>query len=438
MLLVPEQQAEEASAGTVSLPASPHSLQPAWATTPDGKFWWGVSPLLAAISVAKAIRLPNYKSATQAQVDYSLGLIKRGMFGAVFSRPLHLERYSRFTVFSWALLLGAVALLLVFTWRSGARRRLLSPEIVALFFSSYALVYMAHMVGYFEVVLLLVTVALLLLRSFWVRLAFAVPAVVFALAVHEMFLFVFLPVLLFSFLLQGFAGAKPAVAKPLALGAVVLLVTVSLATTVRLALKPPMTPAQLTVLTDHITPLVDFPTNAEMYDVLVRSTRDNLDIMRDVAARAPWWRQQLVSLLTMVPTIVLLLLATRRLLGQLPGAGTRRSPQWLWACALAAGLSPLAMHLLGFDVARFNAMVILTSFLALLTVCRFTEGPPMALSPRLHHAVLLVLLLNMASGDLLMDGRTVRPFPFIRELPQTLALRHGHWQPPDPAYKPRF
>ena len=93
-------------------------------------------PVLATISVAKAIRLPTYKAATQAQVDYSFGLIKRGMFGACFARPLHLEIYSRFAIFSWALLGLAVVLLLVFTWCSGAPWRLLSPEIVALFFSS--------------------------------------------------------------------------------------------------------------------------------------------------------------------------------------------------------------------------------------------------------------------------------------------------------------
>ncbi len=400
----------------------------------ERRFWWAMVPLLAAISVAKAIRLPNYKSATQAQVDYSLGPIKRGMFGAVFARPLHLELYSRFAVFSWALLLGTVALLLVFTWRGGARGRVLSPEVVALFFSSYAPVYLAHMVGYFEVLLLLLTLALLLIRPFWVRLACAVPAAVFALAVHEMFLFVFLPVLLFSFLLQGVVGETPPLRRSALWGAVLLLTAVSLAATVRLALNPPMTPAQLDRLRDHVARLADFPTDEAMYEVLVRSTRDNLDIMRAVAARAPWWRQQLVCLLTMGPTVTLLLLTTRRLLG----AATRPVPRWLGACAVLASLSPLAMHLLGFDVARFNAMVILTSFLALMAVCRFTAGRPVALSPRLHRAVLLVLLLNMTSGDLLMDGRTVRSFPYVRELPQLYALRHGHWQPPDPTYKPRF
>lgn len=400
----------------------------------DGRFWWALCPLLAAISVAKAIRLPNYKSATQAQVDYSLGLIKRGMFGAAFARPLHLEIYSRFTVFSWGLLLGTMAVLLLFTWLGGARQRVLSPEVITLFFSSYALVYMAHMVGYFEVLLLLHTLLLLLIRPFWVRLAVALPVAIFALAIHEMFLFVYLPVILFSFLLQGFAGHGKPLRKPVVLAAVGLLLGVSVATTVRLALNPPMTPAELVLLRDGIAHRVNFPTNAEMYDVLVRSTRDNLYIMRDVASRPPWWRQQLVCLITMAPTVILLLLTTRRLLR----ASHRVVSRWLYLGALVAALSPLAMHLLGFDVARFNAMVIVTSFLALLAVCRFTDGAPVALSSREHYAVLLVLLLNMASGDLLMDGRTVRAFPFVRELPGTLALRHGHWQPPDPTYKPRF
>lgn len=400
----------------------------------DQRFWWAVSPLLAAISVAKAIRLPNYKSATQAQVDYSLGLIKRGMFGAVLSRPLHLEIYSRFTVFSWLLLLSTVFVLLVFVWTSGARQRLRSPEVIALFFSSYALVYMAHMVGYFEVLLLLLTLLLLLIQSFWVRLACALPVAVFALAVHEMFLFVYLPVLLFSFLAQGFTGGGATVRKPLVLGATALLLLVSLGTTVRLALHPPMTPGKLDLLRIHVARLADFPTDEAMYEVLVRSTRDNLLIMRDVASLAPWWRQQLVSLITMGPTIVLLLLMTRRLLR----SARRPTPRWLALCAWAASLSPLAMHLLGFDVARFNAMTILTSFLTLLVVCRFTEGTPRGLSLRGHYAVLLVILLNMGSGDLLMDGRSVRSFPFVRELPGALALRHGHWQPPDPNYRPRF
>ena len=414
----------------------------------DRRFWWYVTPLLAAISVAKAIRLPNYKSATQAQVDYHLGLIKRGMFGAALARPLHLEIYSRFTVFSWALLLITVATLLLFTWRSGARQRLLTPELLALFFSSYALVYMAHMVGYFEVLLLLITLALLLVRSFWLRFACAIPAVVFALAVHEMYLFVYLPVLLFSFLVQsvaeqaqGVAGKVRGTPRPprryAPAAAVLLLLAFALATTTRLALNPPMTPAQLDGMRGHIAHLVDFPTDEAMYDVLVRSTRDNLLIMHDVAAQAPWWRQQIVCLVTMAPTVLLLLWMTRRLLRSAPHPA-RQVPRWLSACAMLASLSPLAMHLLGFDVARFNAMVILTSFLVLLTVCRWTTGPPVALSPRLRHAVLLVLLLNMTSGDLLMDGRTVRAFPFLRELPGTLALRHGQWQPPDPTYKPRF
>ena len=414
------------------------------ATDREQRFWWATIPLFTAISVGKAIRLPNYKSATQAQIDYRLGFIKRGMFGTAFARPLHLEQYQRYTVFSWVVLLATVLLLLLYTWKSGLRRRVLSGEAAALFFTSYALTYMAHMVGYFEVVLLALTLALLMIKPFWIRLLFSIPVTIFALAIHELFLIVFVPVLLFSFLAQA-PGAphefseisrKQGPFTPrtgTAWAACALLLTVSLAVTVRLALRSPLTGVQLESMRSATSQLADFPTDEAMYLVLVRSAADNLVIMRDAVTHASWWRQQLVSSITMGPTIALLLVTAGLVL-----RSGGEAPPWLKGAAIGAGLSPLGMHLLGFDVARFNAMVILTSFLVLLTACRYTTGPPVALSPRLRHAVILIMLLNMASGDLLMDGRVVRPFPFIRELPQVLSLRHGPWTPRDPRYKPQY
>ncbi len=414
------------------------------ATDREQRFWWATIPLFMAISVGKAIRLPNYKSATQAQIDYRLGLIKRGMFGTIFARPLHLEHYERYAVFSWLALLVTLLLLLLYTWKSGLRQRVLTGESAVLFFTSYALTYMAHMVGYFEVVLLALTLGLLMIKPFWIRLLFSIPVAIFALAIHELFLIVFVPVLLFSFLAQTAGlpqepveprgnGSTAALGRGRGWAACALLLTVSLAVTVRLALRPPLTGVQLDAMRSATSQLADFPTDEAMYLVLVRSTADNLVIMRDAVTHAPWWRQQLVSLITMGPTIVLLLMTT----GLVLRAG-RGAPRWLHWAAIGAGLSPLGMHLLGFDVARFNAMVILTSFLVLLTACRYTAGPPVPLSPRLRHAVILIMLLNMASGDLLMDGRVVRPFPFIRELPQVLSLRHKPWVPRDPSYKPQY
>lgn len=404
-------------------------------------FWWAIFPILAIVSVGKGIRLPNYNSATQAQVDYRLGMVKRGLFGTVFSRPLHLEHYKTFVLFSWAMLLLTLALLLVLTWRSGLRQRVLTGEVVALFFSSYSLTYMAHMVGYFEVLLTALTIALLLVRQPWLRLLCSFPVVVFSLLVHELFLIVFLPVILFSFLVQAEAGensteihGRVRFTPQTALAACGFLLALCLSLTVRLALQPPMTRAQVEALRIGIAQIVDFPPFEIMYLVMVRSTADNLAIMKHVVQTAAWWRQQLVCLVTMAPTIVLLLLTV----GLVLRSTTRPVRRWLKIAALLAGLSPLAMHLLGFDVARFNALVVLTSFLVLLVACRFTNGHLVELPTRMRHWVLLVMLLNMASGDLLMDGRVARPFPFIRELPQVLPLHHGKWEPRDPFYKPQY
>jgi hypothetical protein len=413
-------------------------------TDGERRFWWSIIPVLTAVSIGKAIRLPNYKSAIQAQIDYRFGFVKRGMYGEIFTRPLHLEHYHRYVVFSWLTLALMVAVLLLLTWRSGLRERLLTGEAAALFFSSYSLTYMSHMVGYFEVILALLTMGLLFVRSVRWRFLLSLPVAVFALTLHEMFLIVFLPVLLFSFLAQAVRVEECEPSSPpsfsesprAAFAAFALLSLVCVAVTLKLSLKPAMTQAQINVMGADIAKRVDFPLDAAepMYAVLMRSTKDNLVIMKGVAQTPAWWRQQIVCLFTMAPTIALLLLTALRVLR----SNTMPAPRWLLQSAVAAGLAPLAMHLLGYDVARFNAMVILASFLVLLAACRFTTGKPIALSTRMRHCVLLVMLLNMASGDLLMDGRLARPFPFVRDLPKLWALRNGHWSIPDPHLKPQY
>ena len=412
-----------------------------WSGTRDQRFWWGVVPILTLISLGKAIRLPNYNAATQAQIDYRFGFIKRGMFGSAFSKPLHLEIYERFTVFSWVMLLLMVVLLFVIAWRSGLRQRVANGEVVALFFSSYALTYMAHMVGYFEIVLTTLTVALLLIRRPGLRLLCSLPGSIFCILIHELFLIVFLPVLMLSFLLQSIDADETAhlgkersreVAK--AVFACALLCISCVGLTVRLALKAPMDAAQLGAMRVSIGSRVDFTPVENMYVPMGKSTRDNLIIMKGVIQHAGWWRQQLVCSITMAPTIVLLIMTTSLVLR----SGIRPVPRWLRIFAVVAGSAPLGMHLLGYDVARFNALAILTSFLVLMVSCQFSSGARVTLSPRLRHCVLVVILLNMASGDLLMDGRVVRPFPFIRELPQVLSLLHGKWQARDPSYKPQY
>jgi hypothetical protein len=59
-------------------------------------------------------------------------------------------------------------------------------------------------------------------------------------------------------------------------------------------------------------------------------------------------------------------------------------------------------------------LLCLNAFLLLLTVSRLLGGEPVQLPLRLRRACLLVMLLNMASGGGMMDGRHIRPFPFMR------------------------
>src|ERR1700761_25880 len=161
-------------------------------------FKWSAA-LLGVVAFLKGIRLPNSWSFTQAQLDYRYGFIKRAFFGEVFTKHLALNVYGHFVVFSLLALLVTFALLIGFIWKSGAMERLASGALVVVFLSSFTVTYLASLVGYLAIVELALTMALLLIRQPYLRFFAALPVCVICTLIHEEFLVLFLPVLLFSF-----------------------------------------------------------------------------------------------------------------------------------------------------------------------------------------------------------------------------------------------
>ncbi len=83
----------------------------------DG-FWCLVAVVVSSLSLFKGIRLPSRYAATQAQIDYSQGIVKRGFFGQWVYIPLGLGHYALFTVFSFALLALFFVFIIVLALRS--------------------------------------------------------------------------------------------------------------------------------------------------------------------------------------------------------------------------------------------------------------------------------------------------------------------------------
>ena len=168
--------------------------------------------------------------------------------------------------------------------------------------------------------------------------------------------------------------------------------------------------AQNQQLRQSIALKADHTLGPEVLKWILRTPQENLEIMKSVWRRPTFIPAQVESLLLFGPTAALVSWPTLLLLRRwMPG-----KQRWLYAAVLLATLAPLSLHLVGWDKNRWNELLSLNAFLMLLLVSRLADGVTMQLPVRLRQACLLVMLLNMASGGGMLDGRHIRPFPFMR------------------------
>jgi hypothetical protein len=374
----------------------------------ERRFWRWTAVGVGILAFGKGIHEPGPWPYTQAQLDYSAGFIRRGLFGASLGHLLELNRYSHFVVVSTALLLLLFALIALLARSSKLAGRTLSGELLAVYASSYSVTYLAHLNGYLDIPLALLCVAPLFVRSIGWRLAAAVVATVLGILIHEQFFFAFLPVLIVS-VLFGAATAKTADERRLAWTGAVLLAVLGLGMMLYLARHGSISVAQTDQLSQSIVRRADRPMDAEVLKVLPRTSRENLEIMKSVWRRPTYIPAQGESILLFGPAAAVLSWATLLLLRRWrPG-----KHRWLYAGVLLATLAPLSLHLVGWDKSRWNELLCLNAFLLLLLVSRQLGGQAVQLPVRLRRACLLVMLLNMATGGGLMGGLHIRPFPFM-------------------------
>ncbi len=376
---------------------------------PARRLWLVTALLLGAVSFFKGFRFPGRWAATQAMLDYSQGFAKRGLFGATFARWLHFEQYAHFAVTSYVLLFVLVGMLVLLASRTGASTRLGAGEPVALFFSSYALTYLAHLVGYLDIPLAILTVALLMIRNSLVRFGLALPLCVVALLIHEMFLLVFVPLILFSFLLDAWQTEGSAQGRLYAMTAT--LAAVSLATTLRLALLQPLDAGQVRSMRALIERRVDFDVRGDVFDVMTRSFHDNVWKVAWVWGHDLEWKLLVIICAVTFGLTVYLLLRTVLL-----AARTLKLPRPLVAAAFGAALSPLLMYVVGWDEGRWDTLVALDAYLVLLLLARVLPQALPDFSRRYRYAVVLSVAISMASGEGLMDELRTNTFPFLGDL----------------------
>ncbi len=386
------------------------------------RFWRWTALGLGLLALGKGMHLPGPWPYTQAQLDYSAGFMRRGLFGTVLGHPLGLNVYTHFALVSTGLLLLLFAALALLARKAELVERTPPGELLAVYASSYSVTYLAHLNGYMDIPLALLCVAPLFVRSTGWRLLAAMVCAGLGMMVHEQFFFCFLPVLVMSVLLGAVEADTPGERK-LAWGGAVLLVLLGLGMTAFLAGHGSISAAQVGQLSRTATLRADRPLSEDVFEVLPRTTQENFEIMKSVWMRPTFLPAQIESLLLFGPTAAVLSWATFLLLRK----WRPRTYRWIYAAALLGTLAPLSLNLMGWDKNRWNELLALNAFLFLVIVCLMFGRQPVQLPVRLRRACLIVMLLNMATGGGLMGNLHIRPFPFLRSPDAITVERTGSW-----------
>jgi hypothetical protein len=375
----------------------------------EQRFWGWTALGLGAIAFGKGMRLPNPWAYTQAQLNYSAGFMRRGLFGSLFGHALALHRYVNFAVLSTALLLLLYGVLVLLARESRLAVRTPPGELLAVYASSYSVTYLAHLNGYLDIPLALLCIGPLFVRQTSWRLLAAIVATIGGLLIHEQFFFAFVPLLAVS-VAFGAATAQTAAHRRGAWAGAILLAILGVSFTWYLGRHASITAAQTQQLAESAARTADRPLLSGVFEVLPRTPRENLEMMESVWRRPTFIPAQIESLLIFGPTAALLSWATLLVLRRWRPNGYH----WLYAGTLVAMLAPLSLHLVGWDKNRWNQLLCLNALLMLLFVSRMFGGEAVRLPLWMRRACLVVMLLNMATGGGLMDNLHIRPFPFLR------------------------
>ena len=384
----------------------------------DRRFWHLLCFVLGTISLLKGIRFPGPWAATQAQLDYRDGFVKRGLFGTLFTAPLGLNHYARFAAFSFAVLAVAVVLLVVFARRSGMLR--VGPgEAAALFASGAALLYLGNLNGYDDVLLLAVTLALLLIRVPLLRFLVALPVCIAAMLVHEGFLLLLLPAMLFSFAADA-VERRIVPARAMLFAGVLALCC--LVTGVLVAAKTPVTADRAFQERQGIIARVDFPVRDAFFAVLTRSAAANVKLTLREQLHNDYQWSNVSGVLALLPVVTMQLVYLRLVCMSSGQAWLLTSGMYV---ALAASLAPLLMYALGYDTQRWYAFSSISAFLVLGLLVRALPQAEFTVTPSLRNATILTIAISMAVSESMLTVHG-NEYPFVRSVRSLLTNRNFH------------
>lgn len=376
----------------------------------ERRFWMLATIVFGTFAFLKGLSAPGNWALTQAELDYSHGFIKRGLQGALLGL-LHIRDFYPLCAYFFLQTAILFLLLIFMTKKARVQDRFGSLAPAAIFWSSYAITFITFAVGYTDIPLAILLTALLLIARSSTRFACSLVAVPLALLVHEDFLVLFLPVLLFSFVLDAALTPKGTRRRNLLCAGTLGLLAVAI--TLAIAGRPHLSVAESDEFARQVQARVDFPIRANFFGVLAQplssSVHEAAAGLRDPKVFVP----NLASLINLLPAVLLLLYLVRRLIRTALHEHEAAVRTTIWIAALFAVLAPLALYVIGTDGNRWNAVSALAAYLVLLLLCRALPAGRAPLSNAERNAAMFVLAINMATGFGLFYDSSETMFPFF-------------------------
>ena len=366
--------------------------------------------VVLALSVLKGLRMPNRWSVTQYLFGYDFGFIPRGLFGETLS--LTLGSWTRKYVVLAAIAFVVAGALIWLIARLAARL----PEVtdrgavtlVAL--ASPAITMMAHLAGYLEQLGYLWVLALILLRRRWaLQLAAAIGGAIVLPFVHEASI-LWVGALTMLAVVVSPAGA-PSVATRMRAMALLAIVWV-LSTGLVAVLARQTTTERVNALRTDRTASFDIRPRQDAFSPLSGSLSRSHEEMRRRWHEPATQLDMVWSITTFGPATILLALIAIRRARTFADRGTKEVAIILTIFSLAA---PLLLHLVAWDLHRWNALVALNAGMAaLLMLGTRPETVPIAAAakPVGLVAALVVAFWSIASDPVLFDGYGAAHPPF--------------------------
>jgi len=351
---------------------------------------------MLAVTVLRGVRLPNDFAIEHWLIDYRFGLVKRGLVGTILAlatgatgaRPTE----QLVDVLSVLLFAGFCAALLAVGLRSARQSRWSNDSILAVvvFLSSPFIVMSAHLVGYFDniiILLAMLSIALAVRGKLW--WAAAVQAL--AILVHESAILVGLPGLCLCWFLVD-ARNREAGRPPLRLAPLLLPAAAFLLVTMRNSIAPRDVEQSLTAY------LATYPFVEKGLHVVRVPHWVTITLLDSYALHQGHFLERLLSesrLGAVVPSVA-------ALLAYVFTAFERRAQTTV--LVLGVCLAPQMMHLVAWDTSRIWTYSIVCAFLVLWSYAEIYTDVNIA-PPRFVRLVCVAaLILNAIETIPLMDG----------------------------------